>query len=148
MSDVDLIIARLKDRVPDLGLRVFGAVEFAALAATGKRPQVTPAAHVVPTSIVGKPMQPQIGMYIQKVERLFSIILSLRAADASAARSMTPAADMIEAIIAALAGWEFGDPQKIGVMIFQRSTLVDAGQTTLTYELAFSLSDQLRIIPS
>ncbi|MES2435059.1 MAG: hypothetical protein V4586_14700 [Pseudomonadota bacterium] len=144
--DVDLIIQRLKDRVPDLGNRVAGAAEFAALAATGKRPQTMPAAHVVPTGIVGKPMQPQIGMYIQKVERLFSIILSLRAADASASRSLTPAADMIESIITALAGWELGE--RIGVMIFQRSTLVDAGQGALTYELSFSLSDQLRIIPS
>lgn len=144
--DVDLIIQRLKDRVPDLGNRVAGAAEFAALAATGKRPQVMPAAHVVPTGIVGKPMQPQIGMYIQKVERLFSIILSVRAADASAARSLTPAADMIEAIIQALAGWGLGE--RIGVMIFQRSTLVDAGQGALTYELSFSLSDQLRITPS
>lgn len=144
--DMDLIIQRLKDRVPDLGQRVAGAAEFAALAATGSRPQVMPAAHVVPTGIVGKPMQPQLGMYIQKVERLFSIILSLRAADASAARSLTPAADMIEVIIEALAGWELGG--RIGVMIFQRSTLVDAGKGALTYELSFSLSDQLRITPS
>ncbi|OYU38608.1 MAG: hypothetical protein CFE33_15050 [Pseudorhodobacter sp. PARRP1] len=146
MSDVDLIIQRLKDRVPGLGQRVAGAAEFAALAATGKRPQSMPAAHVVPTGIVGKPMQPQMGMYIQKVERLFSIILSLRAADAAAARSLTPAADMIEAVIGALVGWEFG--ARIGVMIFQRSTLVDAGQGVLTYEISFSLSDQLRIIPT
>ncbi|WP_054006440.1 phage tail terminator protein [Cypionkella psychrotolerans] len=146
MSDVDLIIARLKARVPDLGGRVAGAAEFAALAATGKRPQVTPAAHVIPTGIAGKPMQPQVGLYVQKIERLFSVILSLRAADVSASRSLTPAADMIEAIIAAMAGWELGS--RIGVMMFQRCNLVDASQGALAYELSFSLSDQLRINPS
>lgn len=144
--DVDLIIQRLKARVPDLGNRVAGAVEFAALTATGARPQVTPTAHVIPTGISGKPMQPQVGLYIQSIERQFSIILSLRATDASASRSLNPASDLIETIIAALAGWELGS--RIGVMIFRRATLVDASKGALSYELSFSLSDQLRITPS
>lgn len=144
--DVDLIIARLKSRVPDLGQRVAGAAEFAALTATGALPQVTPAAHVIPTGISGAKQSPQMGLYIQGIERLFSVILTMRAGDASASRSLGAASDLVEDIIKALAGWELGN--RIGVMTFRRSALVSASKGALSYELSFSLSDQLRINPA
>lgn len=144
--DVDLIISRLKSRVPDLGNRVAGAAEFAALTATGALPQVTPAAHVIPTGISGSKQAPQIGLYVQGIERLFSIILTMRASDASASRSLGAASDLVEDIIKALAGWELGG--RIGVMTFRRSALVSASKGALSYELSFSLSDQLRINPA
>ena len=144
--DVDLIIARLKARVPDLGNRVAGAAEFAALTATGALPQVTPAAHVIPTGISGAKQAPQMGLYVQGIERLFSVVLTMRASDASASRSLGAASDLVEDIINALAGWELGG--RIGVMTFRRAALVSASKGALSYELSFSLSDQLRINPA
>ncbi|WP_054007884.1 phage tail terminator protein [Cypionkella psychrotolerans] len=146
MADVDLIIDRLKARVPDLGMRVFGAAEFAALTATGAVPQVTPAVHVIPSGITGGKQNVQIGAYIQAVERMFSVILTLRAGDASGGRVLDRVSDFIESIIAALAGWELGD--RIGVLQFRRCTLARAANGVFAYELTFSLSDQLRITPS
>jgi len=144
--DVDLIIERLKTRVPGLGQRVAGAAEFAALTATGALPQITPAAHVIPTGIAGAKQAPQMGLYIQGIDRLFSVILTMRAGDASASRSLGAASDLVEDIITALAGWELGN--RIGVMTFRRSALVSASKGALSYELSFSLSDQLRINPA
>ena len=71
MSDVDLIIERLKDRVSRIwAMRVVGAAEFAALTATGAVPQVTPAAHVIPTGISGASRcSRRSGLYIQAIER-------------------------------------------------------------------------------
>lgn len=146
MADVDLIIDRLKARVPDLGGRVSGAAEFAALTATGSAPQVTPAAHVIPSGISGGKQNVQTGAYIQGIERMFLVILTLRAADASGSRILDRVSEFIDEIITALVGWELGN--RIGVMQFQRCTLARAAAGIFAYELSFSIADQLRIIPS
>lgn len=146
MADVDDIISRLKDRVPALGGRVYGAAEFATLTATGQLPQVTPAAHVVPTGIKGGKHHAQTGSYLQSIDRLYSVMLTVKAGDASGARAMAHISSLQEAIIGALAGWDWG--QRVGVMVFRNSPLARAAQGAFVYELSFSIADQLRIIPT
>lgn len=144
--DADLIIARLKDRAPGLGQRVFGAAEFARLTANAEFPQVTPAAHVVSTGIAGDRHQAQLGFFVQHITRLFSVILTLRSQDASGARALTKIDALVTEIIEALAGWELGD--RLGVIILRRAALMHSMDGVFAYEISFSIADQLRIIPS
>ena len=146
MSDVDLIIDRLKVRVPDLGKRVSGAAEFAALTATGAAPQDTPAAHVIPSGITGGKVVAATGVFLQGTDRLYSIILTIRASDASGGRILDRVSEFIDDIIAALAGWNFGN--RVGVMHLRRCTLARAASGVFAYELTFSIDDQLRIDPT
>lgn len=143
MVDIDAIITRLKTRVPELGNRVYGAAEFATLTATGQLPQVTPAAHVVPTGIKGGGVEAATGVYIQACERLFSVLLTIKAGDASGARALGSIVALQEAIIAALSGWALGE--RVGVVTFAACVTSRIAQGAFVYELSFSLPDQLRI---
>ena len=146
MAEVDDIIARLKARVDGLGGRVCGAAEFGALTATGQLPQVTPAAHVIPTGIKGGPQAPRTGAYVQSIERLYSVVLTVKAGDASGARALPVIGDLIDAIIAALAGWDWGG--RVGVMTFRNCTLSRAAAGAFAYDISFSITDQLRFTPT
>ena len=144
--DLPGIIDRLKARVPDLGNRVEDVGALAALTAAGGTPQVTPIAHVVPGGITGGKHLAQTGSYLQAIERLFSVILTLRTQDPSGKRAMSRLADLIDEIITALAGWDIA--AMVGVVQFRRCTLIGADRGAFTYEIQFSVSDQLRIIPT
>ncbi len=146
MADVDDITARLKERVPGLGGRAWGAAEFGALTATGQLPQVTPAAHVIPTGIKGGSQTPRTGAYVQSIERLYSVVLTVKAGDASGARALPVIGELIAAIIAALAGWDWGG--RVGVMTFRGCTLSRAVAGAFVYDISFSIPDQLRFAPT
>lgn len=141
--DAALIIARLKTLVPELGGRVAGAAELAQLTGQGKFPQVTPAAHVVPTGIAGGAHLAQTGAYVQTVERLYSVVLTLRTGDPSGARAMQPLDTLVDAIIGALAGWDTGS--RLGVLAFRRAQMLPSPPGVLAAEISFTLKDQLRI---
>lgn len=143
MADIDDIITRLKDRVPDLGSRAYGSAEFATLTATGQLPQVTPAAHVVPTGIKGGKQTAMTGLYVQDIDRLYSVILTVKAGDASGARALGNISALQEAIIGALSGWDLGG--RTGVMTFMSCVTSRIAQGAFVYELSFSIPDQLRI---
>ncbi|ETD86710.1 phage tail terminator protein [Rhodobacter capsulatus] len=146
MAEVDDITARLKERVPGLGGRAWGAAEFGALTATGQLPQVTPAAHVIPTGIKAGPTAPRTGAYVQSIDRLYSVVLTVKAGDASGARALPVIGSLIDAIIVALAGWDWGG--RVGVMTFRGYTLARAVGGAFVYDISFSITDQLRIIPT
>ena len=141
--DVTLIIARLKDRVPEFGGRVAGAAELARLTAVGKAPEVTPAGHVIPTGIAGGKHHAQTGAYIQQIDRLFSVIVTVKTQDASGRRVLETLDEFIGQVIDALSGWELGD--RIGVVLFRRAALLRSGDGLFAYEISFSIADQLRI---
>jgi hypothetical protein len=141
--DLEPIIQRLKDRVPDLGQRVAGAAEFAVLTASGNSPQTTPFVHVVPAAIIGGKATAATSLYIQNIDEYFSCILTLRTQDPSGQRALPRLSMLIDDIIAALAGWALGG--KVGVVVFRRSTLAKAETGAFSYEISFSIADQLRI---
>lgn len=146
MINLQAIIDRLKARVPDLGNRVEDVGALAALTASGGVPGVTPIAHVVPGGIAGGKHVAQTGSYVQAVDRQFSVVLTLRTQDPSGKRAMSRLAELIDEIIAALAGWDIG--ALLGVVQFRRSTLIGADRGAFSYDIQFSVTDQLRIIPS
>ncbi|WER08193.1 hypothetical protein PUH89_12770 [Rhodobacter capsulatus] len=53
---------------------------------------------------------------------------------------------MIAAIIAALAGWDWGG--RVGVIVFRGCTLSRAVAGAFGYDISFSITDQLRFTPT
>jgi len=143
--DVSLIITRLKEQVPDLGGRVAGAAALAQMMAQNGLPQVTPAAHVLPTGIMGGRETAQTGMYRQEIERLFAIVLSVRSHDGSGSRALGTVEALIEAVVLALAGWT-PDPATGGFRL-KRVALARFAEGMAVYEITVGLPDQLRIMP-
>lgn len=144
--DLQPIIDRLRTRVADLGGRVEDVGALAALTAAGGVPSATPVAHVIPGSIQGGKHLAQTGAYVQSVERQFSVILTLRTQDPTGKRAMPRLAGLIDDIILALAGWDID--ASVGVVQFRRSALIGADRGAFSYEIQFTVADQLRIVPS
>lgn len=142
---IPAIIARLRIEVPGLMGRVAGLGSLAALTAQDAVPTLTPCAHVTP-SFIRAPKGPSTlsGSYIQTIERGYAVFLSLRTHDPNGARVLDDAAALIDAIILAIAGWEPA-PQSIGAFVFGHAVLRTLDRGVAIYEIAFSLSDQLRI---
>jgi hypothetical protein len=134
------LIARLKDLVPDLGGRVQGAADMVRLMASGGEPGVTPIAFVVPSGIVGGAHQGMVGAYVQPLERLFSVIVTLRA-DATGLRVLDRLDGLINAVIDAVAGWDVG---LTSLFVFKRAQPIRSAAGSLTYEISFSVMDRIK----
>lgn len=142
---VDLIIARLKTLVPDLGNRVAGAAALAQLLAQNGVAQVTPAAHVLPAGITGGRVTALTGLYRQEIERLFAVVISVRSHDASGARALAGIETLINAVVVAIAGWTTAP--YVGPFMLRRMQLARFSEGLAVYELTFGVADQLRITP-
>lgn len=139
------IIARLASDVPALQGRAFGAASLAAIMAREAVPSVTPCAHVVPSGIVGRqPPSLMAGGYLQDVDRGWAVFLSLRVHDPNGVQAMDEAAELIDAIVLAIAGWE-PTAKSVGVFTFRHALLRSFDRGVAIYEISFSVSDQLRI---
>ncbi|MGV8987649.1 MAG: phage tail terminator protein [Cypionkella sp.] len=138
--DIADMISRLKDRVPDLGGRVQGAADLLRLMSSGADPQITPVAFVVPSGISGGAHSGMIGAYVQPIERLFSVVLTLRT-DASGLRALERVDALIDAIIAALAGWDIG---LTSLFVFKRCQPIRSASGSLSYEISFAVTDRIK----
>ncbi len=138
------IIARLNAAVPGLQGRIQGAGEFSALMKSNALPQVTPAAFVVPTGLMGSAGDAITGAFTQPIERMFGVIVVLRAADRTGARAIDPLDTLIDETLAAIVGWAPGNA--VGVFRLVRGNLVSLSAGTIVYQLDFALPDQLRIL--
>lgn len=140
-----LLISRLKSEVPGLSNRVYGAASLAALMRADAVPNVTPCVHVIPSGIHAPKSPSSIsGIYIQGIERGWAVFLSLRIHDPNGEKALDEAAELIDAIILSIAGWE-PTPDSIGIFIFRHAVLRTFERGVAIYEISFSLSDQLRI---
>jgi hypothetical protein len=144
MTLVTEAIARLKARVPDLGNRVEAAANYATLMKSGGVPQAAIVAHVLFTGIGGGTALPLTGIYTQKISRLLSVILTVNTGNAQGGHWLDRAEAVIDAILAALLGWQPSGAS--GICTLRRSQLVDATGGVFRYELTFSCDHDLRII--
>lgn len=143
---IDAIVQRLKDRVPGLAGRVDKAGALAALMAEGALPRVTPAAHVVPTGIVGGKGEVATGAYRQSIGRQISVALSIRAHDPAGRRALDEIEPLIDAIILALVGW--APARGPGVVGFRYAQLASFKAGMAVYDIAFVLPSQIRTNPA
>ena len=139
------VIARLDTYVPDLSGRIEGAAQFAALMKSNALPQVTPAAHVLPLGLQGGQADASAGEFTQIYQEVIGVVLTLRSNERTGAKALPPLDQLIMEVISAIAGW--GPDSAIGVFRLVRGSILSMSAGTIVYQLDFSLSDQLRIIP-
>jgi hypothetical protein len=150
MSLAAQVIARLQGLTVDgdaiLAGRTAGAAALAVLQQTKAYPQVTPAAHVVPTGLRGLPPDSYGGSFTLPVVRGVAVILTVRTHDATGARWLDRIDDIVEAIVTRIAGWT-PDSGSRGVLTLDQAVIAGSDAGTLVYQIAFTLDDQMRISP-
>lgn len=139
------MLAERLETIPVLAGRVHGAARLATLLSTGGLPQVTPAAFVLPLGIRGGTPDAVTGLYRQGIDRLWGVLLAARhAGDATGAAAHADLEPLIEATIAAIAGW--GPDDAFGTFRLVKGELASlSAGGALTYQLDFAIEDQLRI---
>ena len=142
----DDVRARLEDRVPDLAGRIEGAASLAALIKANALPPVTPAAHVVMMGSRGGQPSRATGLFLQPVECMVGVILTVRSYDRVGERAAEPAEALGEQIVQALAGWT---PDEDAAEPFRllRSGVVSMEGGAVVFQIDFAISTQLRISP-
>lgn len=147
MSDilrVAEVMARIEERVPELAGRLASAAAFAQLVANGQLPQQTPAGFVLHGGLNGGKAQLAAGAFRQDLAEMVLVVLCVRVAgDALGDRGLDEVTPLVRSVIEAVVGW--GPATAPGVFVLSRGELVGSQDSTLIYQLDFSLDDQLRI---
>lgn len=141
---IDAVIARLENQIPELVHRVEGAGNLAELARSNRLPQVTPAAHVMPTGLRGGRADGGAGSYTQEFSEAVAVILTIRDQHPEAKRVLGDLRGFILRIIEAIAGWV--PPSGMSNFTFARAELVSSSKGTFIYQIDFAITDQLRIL--
>ena len=134
----DDIIARLKERVPDLQNRVEGASGMANL------PQVTPAARVIASGLLGGQPDAGTGIYRQSFDETVSVYLVFRNVQGAGGNELDLFDTLKFAVIEALAGW--APESAVGVLRLTRAQIDRFETGTLIFRIDFTIGNQLRII--
>ena len=145
MIALQSIIDRLLANAP--GLRsVQGAAELAALLASKKPMTGQPFAHVVPNGMRGAEVSAATGLFVQNVEHLFAVYLTIPAtADRAGSKALPDVLSLQNEVIAALVGWAPADVS--GVFRLARAGLQRFEPGIIVYVIEFAIADQLRISP-
>lgn len=140
-------LAERLEAVPAIAGRIHPAAKLSELMARNQLPQMCPAAFVLPLGLRGGEPDVLSGLYRQPLDRLEGVLLVVRAAgDATGAAALVQLEPLIDATIEAIAGWAPGDwDDGFGIYRLVRGELVSLSAGTLTYQLDFSIDDQLRI---
>lgn len=141
-------MARLTERlggIAALAGRVHSASRLSGLMSQrGVLAQVCPAAFTLPLGIGGSRADAVTGLFRQPVTWLDGVLLVVRSAgDATGEAALLQLEPLIEATIAAIVGW--GPEDMIGVYELAKGELTSMEDGLLTYQLEFSIEDQLRI---
>ncbi|HEX8485700.1 phage tail terminator protein [Sphingomonas sp.] len=133
------------EAIPALAGRVHGAAKLADLTERGSAAQVAPAAFVLPLGLRAGTPDAVTGLFRQSLDRLVGVVLLVRnLGDATGEKALVDLDLLIEAVIQALAGW--GPDDAFGVFALARGELFSIAAGTITYQLDFSIEDQLRIV--
>ena len=142
---VDDAVTRLKDQVDALAERVEGALELAEMVRRNALPNVTPQAYVVPLGF--RPLgsgEASAGAFTQDIDEIVGVVLIARVAgDVTGRKALPTLGPLIDAVVAALAGWAPND-DVTGVFRLQRGALVSLAAGVVIYQLDFAIQDQLR----
>jgi hypothetical protein len=140
---VDATVARLIERVPELG-QVHRAASFAALMGGKSLPQTAMAAFVVPRGLRANAPTRATGVHDQDVTRRVSVVVFLRVGDPNGDRLLDDVEAFEGRIIEALAGWappgELRDP-----FALVSAELQPWVPGTFYVEFIFTARDRLRV---
>lgn len=146
MLRLDEMRGRIEVRVPDLAGNLGNASAFAQLVERGQLPQFRIGGFILPGGITGGAVQSASSIFIQDIEETILVVLVCRvASDPAGDRALDEITPLIRAVIAAVVGW--GPEDAPGVYALTRGELVGSQSGALIFQLDFTLSDQLRIVP-
>lgn len=138
------IITRIETQVPELSGRVDGGRAFVDLIRSRKAPAQSVAAYVFPSGIQGGRADAATGVYSQMLTHRTSVVIFVQSFDRTGAAALDKIDQFLMRIVRAVAGWAPGD--EVGVHKFERGQLIESGAGRLSYQLDFSIDDQLRIL--
>lgn len=138
-------IERLGERVEALRGRVYGASEFSALMQSRTMNESARGAYVVPMALRGGQARAAAGAFIQDVDELIAVVIVVPATGPRDTRALGTIEDLINAVIAALAGWRPADAP--GVLRLVQGRMINVNAGVLVYHLDFAAANQLRIDP-
>ena len=147
MLEAQSIIARLQTEMPVFG-SVEGAAELAALMAAPPQVFAKPRAHVVPMGINGGAVVDAAGAFVQTIEHLFAVYMSISAhGDRKGGKKLEDVSVLQNSLVLALCGWSPPGLTTCGDIRLKRAYLVELKPGLIVYAIDFAVPDQLRIYP-
>lgn len=140
----DEMITRIEATVPALNGRAKEAADLAELVRRKALPQAPATAFVLPLGLRPRSeADAAAGGFTQMLDETVGVLLVVRAAgDATGAKALPQIGELIDALIAAIAGW--GPDTAIGVFRVARGQLLSAEAGAVMYQLDFSIQTQVR----
>lgn len=139
------VIARLEAKIPTLAKRVEGAAQFAELMKSGVLPTQDVSAYVLPLGLLGGKAEAGAGFYTQLFDEAVGVVLALKSYSSTGDRVLPDLRILVGEVLEAVAGW--APNEEVGVFRMTRASLVSMSAGTLIYQIDFTVTDQLRIIP-
>lgn len=147
------MFAAVKERIADIELlagRIGEAASLSDLMARNQAPQVTPAAFVLPLGLRGGRADAATGLFRQDIAETLGVVLFVRSAgDATGAKAGDRLRPLRNDVIRRIVGWappsDWLEDDTVGVFVLSRGQLLSMSAGMLTYQLDFSVDDQLRI---
>lgn len=135
------------DRLKALAVidRIEDALQLQALVEHNQLPAAGVSAFVVPLGLRGGAVRSVTVPFVQDTEETLAVVLAVRAQTALDARAKASLSGLIEGVIGVIAGWQpEGQPDAFRL---GRAFLITIQNGVLLYQIEFSLSSSLRIIP-
>jgi hypothetical protein len=141
------LIERIGSQLPELSGRLQTAADLAELVRQGAWPQASPAGFVLPLGLTPRSAgDASAGAFTQMIAESWGVLLVVRASGDITGGRAEPAIDaLVRAIIGAVCGW--GPDDAMGVFALARGQILAARDGRVTYQLDFSIPDQVRVIP-
>ena len=141
---LEAVIARIEDSVPELTGRVEGLAQLSLLLGNNEVPQVTPAAFVIPLGLDAGEQIDATSVHEQLVTESIGVVIVIDyAGDHHGASALPGAETLVNQVINAVTGWQ-SDPQSLNFSL-RRGRLLSANNGTMFYQLDFSIQYLLRI---
>lgn len=140
---IEAVEDRLEAMVPELVGRIQGAAEFSAALRDGAFPRGGASAFLIPMGLQGGAADAVTGQFSQEYNEVLGVLLTFTSADRTGEKALKQMRPIIFAVIEALAGWSSGE--ELGVFRLLRGGLTPGPRGQMTYQLDFSIQDQLRI---
>lgn len=140
----DDLITRIEAAVPALDGRAKEAADLSELVRRKALPQASATAFVLPLGLRPRSEgDAASGAFTQMLDEIVGVLLVVRAAgDASGAKALPQIGELVDALIAAIAGW--GPDGAISVFRVARGQLLSAEAGAVMYQLDFSIQTQVR----
>jgi hypothetical protein len=141
---IDLVAERIGGQVAALTGSIEFIAELQALMEQDALPQRDVGAFVVPLGFDDRGGESGVGMHTQMLADAIGVVLYVKSrGDLKAKKALPRIEPLIDAVIAAVAGWTPGNTS--GVFQVKRGRLMPGGKGIVIYTIDFELLDQLRI---